>query len=543
MATITAPQPDLGDPPELDDSGYQPRTPEWIRRFPTWLWVTGGLIGLMALSAFFRTRYLNGQYWMDEAITTGIALHPLDKIPHVLRYDGNPPLYYMLLHLWIKAFGDSVDATHSLSVLFGILTIPAGGWGAWKLFGRRAGVVAAILFAFNAWLTSYAQETRMYELMGLLGVLATTFFVLGFVERRRRWLLAFGAVLLAMLYTHSWGTFFFIGSAIALIPSLLAHTGRERMLLLRDAVMTYVATGLLFLPWAPTLLFQIAHTAAPWDTPPRLGAPVQISRNVLGGDKITIVLVLAAAIGLAPLFTRALRRSPEATKLFTLILLPLAVLLIAWLGSQVNPAWAPRYFAPVIGAMLFLLAWGCSRARLVGIVAVALSCAFLANPYAFAPKHKSDMRYVAATMGPLLHKGDTVVVGQPEQTTLAWYYLPGGLRYANTARGAVADPTYMNWVNALDAIKRTDPQRTAARLVSQLRPGQQLLFVRPLTEGAQNWKAPWTVWVRRRSAQWGAVFARDVSDGLLRQVATAPLNYPGACCVADSAVLFRKLSK
>jgi mannosyltransferase len=545
MATITAPQPepDLEQRPELPDSGYEPRTPSWIRRIPTWLWVTAGLIGLMALSALFRTRYLNGQFWMDEAITTGIALHPLGKIPHVLRYDGNPPLYYMLLHLWIKAFGDSVDATHSLSVLFGILTIPAGGWGAWKLFGRRAGVMAAILFAFNAWLTSYAQETRMYELMGLLGVLATTFFVLGFVERRRRWLFAFGAVLVAMLYTHSWGTFFFIGSAISLIPSLLSRTGRDRMLLLRDAVVTYVVAGILFLPWAPTLLFQIAHTAAPWDTPPRLGAPVQISRNVLGGDRITIVLVLAAAIGLAPLFTRAQRRGPEATKLLTLIVLPLAVLLIAWLGSQVNPAWAPRYFAPVIGAMLFLIAWGCSRARLVGIVAVALSCAFLANPFSFAPKHKSDMRYVAATMGPLLHKGDTVVVGQPEQTTLAWYYLPGGLRYANTARGRVADPTYMNWVNVLDAIKRTNPVTTADRLVAQLRPGQQLLFVRPLTEGAQNWKAPWTVWVRRRSAQWGAVFARDVSDGVLRQVATAPINYPGACCVADSAVLFKKLAK
>ncbi len=146
-------------------------------------------------------------------------------------------------------------------------------------------------------------------------------------------------------------------------------------------------------------------------------------------------------------------------------------------------------------------------------------------------------------MGPLLHKGDTVVVGQPEQTTLAWYYLPGGLRFANTARGPVADPTYMNWVNVLDAIKRTSPQRTATGLVSQLRPGQQLLFVRPLTEGAQNWKAPWTVWVRRRSAQWGAVFARDVADGTLRQVATAPINYPDACCVANSAVLFQKLAK
>ena len=63
----------------------------------------------------------------------------------------------------------------------GVLTIPAGGWAGWKLFGARTGVYAAILFAFNAWLTAYAQETRMYEFMGLLGVLATAGFLLGFV--------------------------------------------------------------------------------------------------------------------------------------------------------------------------------------------------------------------------------------------------------------------------------------------------------------------------------------------------------------------------
>ena len=66
--------------------------------------------------------------------------------------------------------------------------------------------------------------------------------------------------------------------------------------------------------------------------------------------------------------------------------------------------------------------------------------------------------------------------------------------------------------------------------------------MRPLTEGAQNWQAPWTAEVRRRSAQWGAVLHYDVAAGVLRQVATAPHNYPGACCVADSAVLYRKAS-
>ena len=46
-------------------------------------------------------------------------------------------------------------------------------------------------------------------------------------------------------------------------------------------------------------------------------------------------------------------------------------------------------------------------------------------------------------------------------------------------------------------------------LINSLKPGQQLLFIRPMTEGAQNWQAPWTVLVRRRSAQWGAIIAGD----------------------------------
>ena len=50
----------------------------------------------------------------------------------------------MLLHFWIRLFGDSEAATHSLSLLFGLLTIPAGMWAGWSLFGRRAGMYAAV---------------------------------------------------------------------------------------------------------------------------------------------------------------------------------------------------------------------------------------------------------------------------------------------------------------------------------------------------------------------------------------------------------------
>jgi 4-amino-4-deoxy-L-arabinose transferase-like glycosyltransferase len=538
MATVTAPKPGASAPqPSLED--FTPRLPARLQRVPAWLWIGCGLVTLMALSALLRSRYLSGQYWMDEAITTGVSLHSLSAIPGVLRHDGNPPLYYMALHIWMSVFGSTETATHSLSLLFGVLTVPTGGWAAWSLFGRRAGIMAALLFAFNAWLTAYAQETRMYELMGLLGVLATAGFVHGFVYRRRRFLFLFGAALTLMLYTHSWGTFFFAGSAISLIPTFLASDDRRG--LLRDAVITFAAAGILYLPWVPNLLYQVAHTAAPWDSAPRFGAPIQISRNVLGGDRITMALVLAAAIGVGPLFTRANRRTREWTTMWTLIALPVATLGLAWLSSQITPAWAPRYFAPVLGALLLLIAWGCARARVVGLVAIGLAVLFLANPSSFTPQYKSDMRDVGAEMGPLLHQGDLVVVGQPEQTTLAWYYLPAGLRYANTA-GVVADPRYMNWVDALKRLKDTQPQATLGALVANLKPGQQLLYVRPLTEGAQNWEAPWTQLVRRRSAQWGQVLTNDVTAGTLKPVAVAPHNYRSACCVANSAMLYQKAS-
>ncbi|HET9123858.1 MAG TPA: glycosyltransferase family 39 protein [Solirubrobacteraceae bacterium] len=507
---------------------------------PAWLWLGLGLILLMAISAYVRSRYIGNQFWMDEAITTGIATHPLFSIPHLLRYDGNPPLFYMLLHIWISWFGDSETATHSLSMIFGVLTVPVGGLGAGKLFGRRAGIYAAVLFALNAWLTSYAQETRMYELVGLEGAVGTVALLLAFVHRRRAWLPVFGVTLLAMLYTHSWGTFFFVGSAIALLPALVAS--EERRAFFRDAFFTYLIAGILYLPWFPTLLFQAAHTAAPWDTPPRFGAPIQISRNVIGGDRITVILVFAAVIGLGPLFTKRMRRTREGTTLWTLIVLPVAVLAIAWLGSQITPAWSPRYFAPIIASLLFLIAWGCARARVLGVIAMLLAVWYMHAPSDFAPQVKSDMKQVASQMAPDLHPGDIVVVGQPEQTPLSWYYLPGGLRFTNTADHGrlLKDPRYMNWVNALHQINTTAPVASVNRLVAEMHPGQQLLFIRPLTEGAQNWKAPWTNAIRLRAAQWGGALSGDVASGRLTVRAVAPDVYREACCVADSAVLYRK---
>ena len=162
----------------------------------------------------------------------------------------------------------------------------------------------------------------------------------------------------------------------------------------------------------------------------------------MGGDRATTALVLGAALGLAALWARSRRASNEAMSMWVLILIPIGTLAFGWLVSRFSPAWQYRYFAPILGALLLLAAFGLARAKGVGLIALALVVIFWANPKSYTPQYKSDMRDVAGEMAPQLHQGDLVVVGQPEQVPLAWYYLPGGLqirRHHRSEQGPAVD--------------------------------------------------------------------------------------------------------
>src|SRR5215218_338910 len=71
---------------------------------------------LMAVSLYLRTYSLGKALWMDEGLSIGIASQPLLDIPSVLRQDGSPPLYYMLLSVWTDMVGNGPGETQGLSV-------------------------------------------------------------------------------------------------------------------------------------------------------------------------------------------------------------------------------------------------------------------------------------------------------------------------------------------------------------------------------------------------------------------------------------------
>ncbi len=480
-------------------------------------WVIGGLLLVLTLiSLALRTRQLNFYYWIDEAISVGISSHPLGQLPHLLRNDGSPPLYYLLLHVWMQIFGRGPVATHWLSLIPALITVPVAYWGGASLFGRRIGAYAAALAAGVPFLTSYAQETRMYSLLLLLSLLVAVTFVHAFVYRRQRYLPAFSLSLAAALYTHNWALF--LGLATFLAFLYCAWTAPEpRRGLWREGMIGFGATALLYLPWVPTLLYQAHHTGAPWTLAPTVWSLSQGFYFITGGRGAAVALLLAAGAGLVALrgAGRDARRLTRASVALTIT--GLGTLLIAWLYAKTTPAWSDRYLAVIVGPLIPLVSMGLSRARGLGIAALVLVCCFwVLDPRPTSLAAKSNVAPVAHAMSPYVGPTTLVLSTQPEQVPTLAYYLPKVTRFA-TPLGVVPDPRVMDWRSALAKFEHSRVSRVLAPLVGHMTHGARILLVNPTAYQ----KAPiWMALIHHDSRSW--LFYLEHDRSLHRVKVAAP---------------------
>jgi mannosyltransferase len=479
------------------------RVEDWPR------WQSAALLTiLIALSLWFRTRVLGAGYWIDEGISVGIAHHSFTSIPHLLREDGSPPLYYLLLHVWIGWFGDSERATHTLSLIFALACIPLAYWVARSLFGALAGWVCAGLAAVDPYLTYYAQETRMYTMVACLSFVAAGAYVLGVLHGRRRYLPVLAVSLALILYTHNWGLFLCIGFAAATLIC-----ARDR---LREAAIAGGITLLLYAPWLPTLLNQSQHTAAPWAMVPSFHALLLAPGAVLSGDGPFMAFVLAGGAGLAMIVR--LRSDPARRAVITLAVAIGITVLVAWLLSLISPAWTTRYFAVVVGPILLIAAAGLVRAGRIGLVAL-IAIGVLWSNYVLKDD-KENAREIAHGLVQYVHPGDLVISTQPEQVPVLRYYLGPGLRFGTTL-GAVPDPQIMDWRDALSRLRKVTPAADLEPLLATVKPGQDLIVISPVFRDYRAWEARWTRLVYLTSQVW----TRDIAnDPRFRQVAVIQTN-------------------
>jgi len=193
--------------------------------------------------------------WFDEAMSVFWARKPAGEIIRVglsLVLDKHPPLYYLLLHAWIRLFGDGPVAVRLPSVLLGALLPPALALLGQEVWGRRAGLIAGLLAALNPILVWYSQEARMFGPAAALGVLATLCLARALLRRDGRWWI--GYVLCAWAGVYSYLFFALLlpfHALLALIWCLnLAKVGNLRKVEIAYLLAAFAAVGAGFAPLA-----------------------------------------------------------------------------------------------------------------------------------------------------------------------------------------------------------------------------------------------------------------------------------------------------
>ena len=476
------------------NSRTDPQPPSRAHRLPK-----TDLLALTALVAaviFLWGRGAGKWYWLDEGIAAGISSHPLGEIPALLRQDGSPPLYYLLLNVWMSTVGSSETQTHLLSLIFAVATIPAALWAGWSLFGRRAGWMCAVVAALNPFLAFYANETRMYSLAVLLGVLTVATFSHGFVFRRRRHLPVFAVLLTLLMYTHNWGLLLAAGAVVALVPCLMVATDRRALLV--DAALAFGAVGALYAPWLPTLLYQWSEELQPWAQRPTLVVVRDELAALFGGLEGVVALGLGVGIGLVSLLRRPWNRTGAVIAVAAVI--PAVVVGAGWLSS----VWAYRYLAIVLAPLLLLAGAGLAHGGQAGLAALGVA-AFVSAPIATKtpPYQKSNARAVMERASASLRPGDAVISPDLQLVPLLAHYLPDDLRYFTTA-GPVPDENIVDWRDSMDRLMRGDPTLTLSPVIDALAPGSRVLLACPPTSTRLASPRPETIGAVASPGQIGA---------------------------------------
>lgn len=363
--------------------------------------------GALALGVFFRVYNLDRKFfWNDEAHTAlWLSGHHRDEMRSAFadrevaveevqafqRLDPawggafktlralaendpqHPPLYYLLLRLWVQVVGDSVWHMRSFSVLAAILVLPCVYWLGRELFDAKdVARLATALVALSPLHVLYAQEAREYSLWILATLLSSiALWRASIAPSTTAWLLYSAAVTVG-LYTHTLHLLVVLAHAVFVTASTFGHTGeRPWSRALRGFLAAAAAALLAFSPWIWVIAVNLSEknfaatswaattVVSPWRLLGMWGFNVaslffdvdksfryveQFDAGVLVAFAVQLAALAVSAAALYHVFREVAWR--QRVFLLSLVLVPLTVLAVPDLvfgGIRSAPI---RYFVP-----------------------------------------------------------------------------------------------------------------------------------------------------------------------------------------------------
>lgn len=357
--------------------------------------------------------YFVQSLWRDEAFSILAAKESLPFIFTKLGFE--PPVYYTMLHFWIKIFGTSELAARSLSfigLLFATIIIIEWAdriykkhWLAWYV---------PLFFFLNPMLLYYAFEVRTYG--WFIFFAAATLFT--YATKRWKWF--FIASLLGF-YTHVYMLPYIAALALHRIWTSRSHINKRQpfrsffnFLFTDQGMRSIMLSTLLMVPWLIKIGMELPRMKSSWYYP----VDLQLVKSSLGnlfvgyegtpwyGWKYTKYLsVFIAGGAIFAAFNKKIREHTILLLFFGAI--PLAVIIGI---SFIKPLYVNRYLIPTTIAEILLLGAALSAIHkpiLQKLAAAVMLIGVLWFNWWFPPQHpKTPIKETFNQIQTLIKPGD-----------------------------------------------------------------------------------------------------------------------------------------
>ncbi len=434
------------------------------------------IISAVLLSIDLSTRSL----WIDEGASLSIASQSGQAFANALARDGgNMIIYYLMLHLIIKIFGDSPIILRLPAVIGGVLSVLGVALVCSKLFNNLMAFTSAVLTSLSLPFIYWSQNARSYTLLEAAVIWSYYFFIMMLSARednrlnRHRHLFGYGVCILL-------GTYMSFIAVLVVIPQFILLLQYRKPLkqfievLVIDAVLC-IPLGWLALMRGSSQLFWIGKPS--W----QLTAPIiqflastGVDNNfnqASSGFALNILTYIFLAVGLllwitmllhkkvsAAYFRYYAKKIPQGKRtaqenqfliyqntnvkiankeeyvfgfhlvLWWLLLPSLAILIESWLGQSI---YNPKYFLPfaapvsiIICYILFSDTISCKVGLYVGsgifLLVAALRLASVIPTYGVSPENwEEPTNYLIQNA----RQNDCIAFYPADTRTLIVYYL------------------------------------------------------------------------------------------------------------------------
>ena len=188
----------------------------------------------------------NNNFWGDEAFTVKMSKVSFNQMINITAKDVHPPLYYIIVQIFTKVFGNKGSVYHFISFIPYILLMIFSITIIKKKWGKTSTLIFITLISLIETALIYNVEARMYSYAALF-VFLSFYFLLGILEKNK-WsdYLKFAIMSLLAAYTHYYAllsvAFLYLGLVVFSIFS------KNKKYLLKSIV-TAICTLLGYLPW------------------------------------------------------------------------------------------------------------------------------------------------------------------------------------------------------------------------------------------------------------------------------------------------------